>query len=191
MQVPTKEPTYIQPGVTVKWQKTFTNYSYADGYTTRYYTISGNVAAATVTGTYADGVWTFTLTAANNTLAKGTYRLVGYVEAGSGASLERYSEYSGTLTVTDDTTTAVQTDQRSYLQQQYDLINDAINEYLNSEDGVPVEMLTVNGKTLQRPSLQTLYKVKLQIARDLRNEIKKENIRNGRRAGGQILVNLQ
>jgi hypothetical protein len=188
MQIPTKEPTYIQSGITVQWQKNFTNYSYTDGYTVRYYTINGVNGSATVTGSYADGVWTFTLTASNNTLPAGKYKLVSYVEKGSGASLERYSEYSALLDVTTGTSTATATDLRSTLQQQLDAVDEAITNYLS--DDVPVEEITIDGKSYRRPSLQALYNFKLRLVRAIKKEQQAENIRNGRKAGGMILADL-
>ncbi len=188
MEVPTKEPSSIQPATTVKWKKTFTDYAYDDGYTTRYYTISGNNGSATVTGAYADGTWTFTLTAANNTLAKGTYKLAGYVEKGSGASLERYCEFIGMLEVSDDVSTASATDQRTILRQQLDAVEQAILNYF--DDDVPVEEISIKGQALRRTELQKLQNIKKQLQRDLRIEERKENLRNGRRVGSQILADI-
>lgn len=187
MTTPQSEPSVINPSVTVTWQKVFANYSSADGFTSAFYTISGSLGNATITGSYADGKWTFTLTAILNVLTKGTFRLAGFVEKGSGASLERYQVYNAPLKVTDALATAVTTDTREQYQKELELINTAIAAYVTD----PVEEATAAGKSYRRPSIMTLQKLRSQLVALISRETKKINMSNGRKPGGTVLANFQ
>lgn len=188
MTISRSEPLTINPGVTVKWQKVFNTFPYADGFTRAFYTISGSAGNATITGTYADGLFTFELTAALNTLAKGTYRLAGFVQSGADgdADMERYPIYNMPLIVTEGLAAAVTTDTRDQYQRELELINTAIENYVTD----PVEEATAAGKSYRRPSIMTLQKLRQQLLAMIRMENRKLNAANGRRVGGRILANL-
>ena len=189
MTISQSEPSVINPSVTVKWQKLFANYSYSDGFEKSFYTISGANGNVTITGVYADGVWTFTLTAALNVLTKGTYRLVGFVQMGEDddTDMERYQIYNAPLNVTEALATAVTTDTRDQYQRELELINTAIENYVTD----PVEEATVAGKMYRRPSIMILHKLRMQLIDRINKENKKINAANGRRVGGTVFANLR
>jgi hypothetical protein len=186
MTVSKSEPSVINPSVTVQWEKTFASYSYDDGFTSAYYTISGSLGNATITGSYALGKWTFILTAALNILSKGTYRLVGFVEKGTGPSLERYQVFNAPIKVTESLATAVTTDTREQYQKELELINTAIANYVTD----PVEEATAAGKSYRRPTILMLQKMRSQLIALIAKESRKINIANGRKPGGTVFANL-
>jgi len=183
MEIPQKEPVRIASGLTISFQKSFANYLFTDGYTLAYFTINGAGGSKTIAGSYADGIWTFTLSAVSNGLAAGQYILYGWVET---ATSEKYEVYRGSLEVTASLTTAIATDQRSNLQKQLDLINAAINSYVVN----PVEEISIAGRAYRRPTLIQLYKFRALTLKDLREERRKENIRNGRNVSRTILTKM-
>lgn len=188
MTAPTYEPQSINPDVTVTWTKTFADYSYNDGYTSAFYVINGTGRSVTITGVYASGAWTFTLKAANNDFAKGTYRLTGYVQKGADgdADMERYGIYNAPLMVTLGSATEVTTDQRDQYQREKELIDAAIENYATD----PVEEATVGGKMYRRPSIMTLQRLRMQLIRNIANENKKIAAANGRSVGGRFLATM-
>ena len=182
MNIPQVEPRCISAGLTITFQRIFSAFSYDDGYTKAFYTINGTGGSKLITGTYSTGVWSFILTAANNNLTAGKYILFGWVETTD--SSEKYKVFQGQLEVTASLTTSSATEQRSVLQQQLDNINTAITNYALN----PVEQITIAGRGYQRPTLLALYRFRALTEKSLRTERKKENIRNGRPAGGSINV---
>jgi hypothetical protein len=146
---PTIEPTSFRAGLTVVWEKAdFSSYPYADGYTTAKYTISGSNGSATITGTYSNGTWTFTLAAGSNTLVAGTYTLYGYVQDSGGVT---YEIYNGQLEVKASLITASQTDTRSHVKKVLDAIEAVIERRATKEqestqlpNGVAISLLGPN-----------------------------------------------
>lgn len=182
--IPQYEPKQFASGLTISFQRTFTYFSYEDGFTVAKYTINGSAGSATITGSYSDGIWTFTLPVASNILPAGQYVLCGIVEKGSGASLERKEFYRGSLEVIASLATATATDQRSSLQKDLDLLNTAIAAYYTN----PVEEITINGRAFRKPRLIDLVKLRAITQKLLREYYRNENVKNGRSTSRTILT---
>ena len=180
----TNEPTSFRAGLNVSWEKAdFSDHLYADGFTTAIYTISGQNGSATITGTYSGGTWTFTLTAAQNTLAAGTYTLFGYISDGT----NKYEIYSGTLQVQQSLVTAAQTDARSHVKKVLDAIEAVIERRATKEqestqlpNGVAISLLGPNDLVKWHEN----YSYKYQQEKDT------ERVRNGG-SRRKILVQFQ
>ncbi len=161
------EPTEFRSGETVVWQKTeFSNYPHADGFTVCKYTISGNITGApkTIEGVYADGIWTFTLTAANNTLGAGDAFLYGFVEKGSGAALERYPIYPSTpLTVGVALSSGTNADLRTHDQ----LMLDKIETSLEALATHAVNSVEIAGRSYTRENMKDLYALRNYYKRNI------------------------
>ena len=186
MNIPNTEPCQFSAGLTISFQRSFPQYSYDDGFQAAHYTINGASGSKQIDGNYANGVWTFTLTAKLNDLVAGMYQLFGWVESGSGDDVIKYPVYSGSLQVNAALTTASNVDLRSQLQQQYDNINTAITAYVVN----PVEEIMISGRTYRRPTLIALYKFRALTWKSLRTERKRERMRNGLPVHSSIKVRL-
>lgn len=143
---PTNEPTSFRAGLTVEFEKSdFPNYAHADGFTTAIYTISGANGAKEIAGAYSNGVWVFSLSAANNDLAAGSYTLFGYVSDGT----NKYEVYSGDVEVKGSLVTASQVDNRSHVKKVLDAIEAVIEkratkiqESTSLPNGVAISLLS-------------------------------------------------
>ena len=171
---PTTEPLQFRSGLTVTFQKSdFSNYPYADGYTTAKYTINGANGSAEITGTYSNGAWTFTLSATDNTLSAGTYTLFGYVQDGSG---NKYEVYSGDLTVLKSLTTATQTDTRTHVKKVLDAIEAVMERRATKEQA---STALPNGVAISLLSPEELVKFHENYSYKFQQEIDTNRVRNG------------
>jgi cyclophilin family peptidyl-prolyl cis-trans isomerase len=170
----TIEPTQFRAGLTVSWEKSdFSNYQYADGFTTAKYTISGQNGSATITGYYSGGTWTFTLAAVDNTLTAGTYTLFGYVQDGSG---NKYEIYAGDLQVLASLVTAAQTDTRSHVKKVLDAI-EAVMERRATKEQESTQL--PNGVAISLMPMADLIKAHENYSYKYQQEIDTNRVRNG------------
>ena len=88
MEYPYTPPTEFRAGETVVWKMNDdVDFPQSSGWAAKA-TISGSGGNKEITATYSDGVWTFTLKAADNTLAAGSYLLYQFFTKGTGAEIE-------------------------------------------------------------------------------------------------------
>jgi hypothetical protein len=188
MEIAQIEPRRFSAGITVQWTRSFENYLYTDGYTTAIYTISGSGGNKKITGTYLNGVWTFTLSVADNTLSAGIYTLYGYVQKGSGASAEIHPVYKNTLEISVSLIDGVTVDTRSVYQKQLDWLNNAITNFA-TEPVIESTIQTPNGtRHYRRPDLKDLISARLITLKAIRDEAKKTRARNGRGSTSSIPI---
>ncbi|MBW7887446.1 MAG: hypothetical protein H3C35_03670 [Bacteroidetes bacterium] len=155
MQTSTEKPTTFRTGETVKWQEAdYADFPQSDGWQPKY-TISGAEGSKELVGAFADGSWTYTLTAANNDLPVGDYVLYGVAEKGTGASKEVYplNATATSLTVMLGLATAIETEIRTHPQKAIALIEELIESFLT--DGI--QSATILGRTYTRENLNDLY----------------------------------
>lgn len=151
-QYPSKEPSIFRAGTTVAWTKDdFAQYPYADGWTIAKYTINGNGGTKEITGSHSSGQWLFSLNAAVNTLAKGIYRLYGYVQNAGG---DVQTVYDDVLEVQQSLVTASATDQRLFWQKVLDALQATMLKKANMVQQAMTEPLT--GKSIQYLPLKEL-----------------------------------
>jgi len=114
MDLPTNEPTVIRAGDSVAWTRDLPEYSAADGWALKYRLLYASGAAVDVTSTAVATLHTVSLTAANTAAyVAGKATLVGYVEKGAGASLERATLESTPITILANMVTSATFDGRS------------------------------------------------------------------------------
>jgi hypothetical protein len=177
LAIPTKEPQSIRAGNTVKFNKTFSDYPVADGWTCAY-KIVGNAAApisATVTPVGTDEYDVVFAASLTDDLPAGGYMLIGTMTKAG----ERYTVYEGTLEVEADVAAAsAATDTRSHAAKTLAAIDAAIESYAVT----PVEEIQIAGRLVRRPSLETLYKFKSTYEGIVRREEDKERIARGEKS---------
>lgn len=174
------EPVEFRAGETIAWLKEdFADYPHSSGWTAKY-TITGNGGSATITGLFADGKWTFTLTAAANVLAAGDYMLYGYVTKGSGASEESFPIYPPTyLNVTRNYKTASTTDVRTFAEQSLA----AIETFITRVSANPTHEQEIAGRRFSRLNLLEAMKFRNQLLSEIEREEQKERQANGETTG--------
>ena len=114
MDLLTNEPTVIRAGDSVAWTRELPEYSAADGWALKYRLLYASGTAVDIASTGAGTLHTVSLTAANTAAyIAGSATLVGYVEKGAGASLERATLESTPITILPNLVTAATHDGRS------------------------------------------------------------------------------
>lgn len=183
MEIPYIEPLQFNSGDTVKWKRSdFSDFPQADGFTVKY-TITGNGGNKTIVGTFADGEWTFELTAAANNLPAGNYKMYGFATKGSGASEETYPIYPPTfLNVMHGFKTASTTDIRTHAE----IMVDKLETFLERVATNPVHELEVSGRRFSRSNIGEANA----LLNRYRNEVKAEE-ESERRANGETVGEIE
>lgn len=170
---PTYEPTSINAGDTVVFTKELSDYPVSDGWTMAYKIVGLNAAPISATVTTSGNVYTVTFAATGtDDLVKGTYQLVGTMtKAGV-----RNEIYRRTLIVnTDLAAKSVVTDVRTEEEVALDSVKAAIQSYAVR----PVDEITIAGRTLRRPTMESLIKVRNQLQKIVNDQRRAEDIKNG------------
>lgn len=114
MDIPTTEPTEIRAGDSIVWERELEDYSAADGWTLKYKLLWAAGTAVTFSATGVGTLHSVSLAAGDTAgYAAGTATLVGYVEKGAGATLERATLSTSLVTILPDLTAATTHDGRS------------------------------------------------------------------------------
>ena len=187
IEISYNEPTQFNSGETVAWKKSdLTDFPQADGWTPKY-TITGSGGNATIVGQFANGEWTFTLAAANNTLQPGDYHLYGFVTKGEGANEESYQIYAPTfLTVFQNYKTASTTDIRSHAE----IMVSKLETFLERIAQNPVHSETIAGRAYARNNILEAKQLLNQYRAEVRQQQLSEQIANGE-GGGEILTTFE
>ena len=169
------EPVSIRAGETISFTKSLSDYSPPD-WTLKYKIIGASgIGDATVTPGTSDYAVVFS-NAVTKLIAAGIYTLYGWVEKGSGATLEVHAIYSQLLTVLADlSVVTAATDTRTTNKKILDQIETAITEYTVK----PVDAISIANRTFQRPSLLTLQKLRSRYVVIVNKEIELTNRANG------------
>lgn len=114
MDIPTTEPTELRAGDSIAWERELEDYSAADGWTLKYKLLWATGTAVAFSATGVGTLHSVSLTSADTDgYTAGAATLVGYVEKGSGASLERVTLGTTLVTILPDLTAAATHDGRS------------------------------------------------------------------------------
>lgn len=114
MEIPTTEPTTIRAGDSVVWARELEDYSVADGWALKYRLLYASGTAVAITSTGSGTTHTVNLTSADTDgFVAGDATLVGYVEKGAGASLERKTVFSAVIEILADLAAATTHDGRT------------------------------------------------------------------------------
>lgn len=182
--IPSKEPTSVYAGDTVKWTKSLDDYP-ADEYTLSYVLhLESSVAASPITfNASADGTYHSVAVAAATTAdwAAGEYVWYSYATKAS----ERYSVDSGRLTVKPDpATVAAGTDLRTHAR----TVLDAIESVLEGRSSRDQEELELDGQKLKRTPIVDLLKLRDRYRIEVINEENADKIAKGLDTGARILT---
>lgn len=144
--MPTQEPTTVTAGDTIQWQIALPDYPATGGWALKY-ALRGSAGVINITSAASGADHLVSVTAAaSSPWAPGTYHYTKYVEKGEGASLERVTLGSGTITVERNwaaVTTAVDT--RSHARKVLDAI-EAVIEGRASRSDTEYEIDTGSGR---------------------------------------------
>ncbi len=166
----------FRAGDTVTWMKTSSTYPATDGWTAKY-RITSAAGKKDVTATSSDSDYLFTIAPADSgSVAAATYTFAGWVEKGSGPTLERHTLWTGTITVSADIAAAGSAQElRTFARQNLDKVEAAIASYSVR----PVLELEIAGRRIIRPSLSDLMKLRSQLLLEVQEEENLERITAG------------
>ena len=173
--IPTTEPTEIQAGDTVKWNRTDLVDYPSPTWTLKYYLVKSGtqiVIIAAQSGTAFSVVLSKTITAA---YAAGIYRWVAKVSMGT----EEYTVDSGTVEVLPDlvaSTTGLET--RSDARKIYDDLISAYKAYISANG--TMHSFSIGGKTVQYKTAKELLDQIKYWATEVQREQDSEAIANGK-----------
>lgn len=180
------EPTTIRAGVTTIWTKVLSSYSASDSWALKY-RLFGVSAKYDITATGVGTSWTVTITAdASKDFVAGLYTLEGFVEKGTGASLERYEVFTGTIDLLPNIAGAAAAgDLRTHARRELALIEAAIEKWT----GRPIELI-IDGKTRIYQKLQELYSVRQFYLGEVRSEENAERVSHGQKSSKSLKVSF-
>jgi hypothetical protein len=156
-EIPTCEPTSIVAGDTVKWTRSLSDYSAADGWSLTY-AIRGVGSVDVEAATDTDGVgFAVTLSAQNSAkLAAGQYQFIGYVFSADDPP-EQYTVFGPvSLTVLPNIGDAKAGELVLDEEKELALINAQIQELLAS----PNESYSIGGRAAAKRKLADLYQAR-------------------------------
>ena len=179
------EPKQIRGGITTSWLEELSDYSATNGWALKY-RLAGTTGNYDVTAVGVGTVHTVTITAdVSKEWIAGSYILIGYVEKGTGASLERHDVFNGTIDLLPNIAGATAAaDYRTHARKTLALIEAAIESYAVR----PVEEITIAGRTIRRPKLEQLVSLRSRYQFLVKQEGMSERAANGLEAGGGVLV---
>lgn len=174
------EPNEIRRGDQVEWEEDYSADYPSSTWTLTYYfrgpSSLDKAAAASGSG------FKLTLTPANTTgLTKGHYQFVGKVSKGT----EVHTVTEGTIDVLADLAEeAAGFDSKSHVKKTLEKIEAAIESYATR----PVDSISIAGKSIARPSLEVLLRLRGRYGWLLREEERTERVKKGLDAGGMVLT---
>ena len=180
--IATQEPTVIQAGDTLTWQKSYADYPANDSWVLHYRII--NTAGKfdiTSTASGADHLVTATA-AATATYTAGIYTLLGWVTKAS----ERYSVYSGKAEVLPDLAAqAAGYDNRTTAKKVLDLLDAAM---IASGANAWTQSYTIEGRTISFRSPGDFIAYRSKIKQEVAREENADRMRNGLATKNRISV---
>lgn len=187
--MPTQEPTTVTAGDTIQWQIALPDYPATGGWSLKY-ALRGSAGVINITSAASGADHLVSVTAATSSpWAPGTYHYTKYVEKGAGASLERVTLGSGTITVECNwaaVTTAVDT--RSHAKKVLDAI-EAVLEGRASRSDAEYEIDTGSGRRrLKSVPITELITLHSRYSVLYQQELAAQKIAAGLGVGNRILV---
>lgn len=178
------EPEKFRRGDTVKWSEDFSaDHPADDGWVLTYY--FGGETKLDIVAVANGKAFDITLATTDTAkLVKGIYTYQGRVKKG----IEEFTLTEGRLEVTPDLKEELAGfESRTQLQIWLDQVEQAITDYTVR----PVEAITVAGRTLTRPPLSVLFKLRNELIEKILTEKKKERVDKGLQPGGLILSRMR
>jgi hypothetical protein len=183
MDTPTTEPTSIRAGDTVTWLRELADYSAADGWALKYKLLYAAGTAVAISSTGVGTTHTVSLSAATTAaFIAGAATLAGYVEKGSGGSLQRVTLDSTAVTILPDLSAATTFDGRSANLIALEAARAALASYM-SKGQIHVAEYDIAGRQM-----------KFRSAAEITDLIRHYEIRVSRESGlfgGRMLVNFR
>ena len=175
------EPTEIRAGDTTTWTETVKGYSSTDGWALKY-RLTGVTQKYDLTSTGSGETFTVTLTSdASKDYVAGTYNLLGWVEKGAGATLERHTYSSSTVQILPNLATAsAASDQRSFARLQVANLQttlDALNKQLT-------DSISIAGRSAMKKRIAAVRAELTYWENRVKQEDRKERVAKGLRGGG-------
>lgn len=164
-QVLTAEPRTIAAGTSVQWQRSYGDFSPADGWALKYY-LNGP-GGLTLAATDSAGAWLVSITPAQTAnLKSGTYRWVAYAEKGADAALERYQVAAGTIVLTPNLPDAAP----GALQTFAEKMLAAIEALMLGRATADQESMTIDGTAITRIPFEQLVRYRNQYAAEVQRQ---------------------
>jgi hypothetical protein len=187
--IPTKEPTKIQQGDTVKWTKSLADYSAADGWILTY-EIKGNQSVSTITATTTNTtdflVNISAATTADWDIREGneaTYWWSAFVTATVDSVEERYNVGNGTFVLTVDMQQVTGLyDGRSQVKKTLD----AINLMIEGKASSGIQTMQVEGEMLILYSSDQLLKLKDRYQQKYEKELSDAGLEKGEKPKNKV-----
>ncbi len=183
--IPTKEPTQLRAGDTIKWKKTLDDYPAGGSEWVLKYALRGTAGVIDITAS-ADG--TDHLVSVDPTTstayASGHYDVLGFVEKGS----ERYSVFAGRMEILPDLETEGSSyDGRTHVKK----VLDKIEAVLESRATKEILESSIEGVQIKRIPHEDLLLMRSKYLNWHRQEIAAERIAAGTGTGRTILARFQ
>jgi hypothetical protein len=183
MDIAHSEPTSLRAGDSAAWQRDLADHSAADGWTLKYRLLWPAGTPAEITSTGVGTVHTVSLSAADTaSYTAGTPTLVGYVEKGSGPTLERVTLSSSVITVLPNLTTLTANDGRSQNQIALADAKAALASYM-SKGQLHVAEYDIAGRTMKFRSSSEILDLIAHYKREVFSETAATALLNGVSAG--------
>lgn len=183
------EPTSIRAGDSVSWTKSLDAYPASAGWSLHYRIMprTGGSAHDFAASAEGDDYAVSLSVSATSSWSAGDYTLVGYVERGADAALERTTVHTSTLSVLPDLTQVTSVDARSSAQQ----IVEAIDAWLSGKAGWAGEK-AVGDRSIKDHPLPDLIRLRDYYAAQVRAEQASQNLVAGIGIGGgsRIMVRM-
>lgn len=182
-KLPTNEPTVVRAGDSIVWTRELSEYSAAAGWALKYRLLYPAGTPTDIASTGAGTLHTVSLTAtATGTWAAGSATLVGYVERGSGASLERVTLESTPITILPNLAAAAAHDGRSANQIALGHARAALASYM-AKGQVHVAGYNIGGRTMTFRGADEIIKLITHYEREVARESLALAVLSGARAG--------
>lgn len=181
MDIPTTEPIELRAGDSIVWERELDDYSAADGWTLKYKLLWATGTAVAFSATGAGTLHSVTLTAtATASYAAGTATLAGYVEKGSGGTLERVTIGTTLLTILPNLTAATTHDGRSANRIALDNARAALASYMAKGQAHVAEYDIAGRRMKFRDSQQIMDLIRYYEAEVAREERRARGVRGNR-----------
>lgn len=181
MDIPTTEPIELRAGDSIVWERDLDDYSAADGWTLKYKLMWATGTAVAFSAVGVGTLHSVTLTAtATASYAAGTATLAGYVEKGSGGTLERVTLSTSLLTILPDLTAATTHDGRSANRIALDNARAALASYMAKGQAHVAEYDIAGRRMKFRDSQQIMDLIRYYEAEVAREERRARGVRGNR-----------
>lgn len=180
--ISTQEPTVIQAGDTLTWQKSFTDYPANDNWVLHYYIINA-AGKFNITSNASGANHVVSATAADTALyAAGVYTLLGWVTK----TTNRHSVYKGQIEVLPDLAAqAAGYDTRTTAKKVLDLLDAAM---VASGSNAWTQSYTIEGRTISFRSPGDFIAYRSKIKQEVSREENADRMRNGMATKNRISV---